>query len=56
MQKKITLSYRPDIDGLHALAVLAIVAYHAEFIFADKMIVAGGFIGVDVFLSSVVIS
>jgi peptidoglycan/LPS O-acetylase OafA/YrhL len=36
--------YRPDIDGLRAVAVLAVVAFHAfpEYI-------TGGFIGVDVF-------
>ncbi len=36
--------YRSDIDGLRALAVLAVVAFHAF----PKM-VKGGFIGVDVF-------
>src|SRR5258708_15694689 len=37
-------SYRPDIDGLRALAVLAVVAFHGfpEYI-------PGGFVGVDVF-------
>jgi peptidoglycan/LPS O-acetylase OafA/YrhL len=37
-------SYRPDIDGLRALAVLAVIAFHGfpEYI-------AGGFVGVDVF-------
>lgn len=35
--------YRPEIDGLRALAVLAVVCYHAGFG------VTGGFVGVDVF-------
>lgn len=36
--------YRPDIDGLRAVAVLAVIAFHA---FPDFM--NGGFVGVDVF-------
>ena len=36
--------YRPEIDGLRALAVLAVVVFHA---FPLKL--AGGFIGVDIF-------
>jgi len=36
--------YRPDIDGLRALAILAVVAYHAVPSYA-----LGGFIGVDIF-------
>lgn len=37
--------YRPEIDGLRALAVLSVVAYHL-----DEDILGGGFLGVDVFL------
>ena len=36
--------YRPDIDGLRAVAVLAVVAFHA---FPRWM--PGGFVGVDIF-------
>lgn len=38
--------YRSDIDGLRALAVVAVVGYHST------SHVRGGFVGVDVFLSS----
>jgi peptidoglycan/LPS O-acetylase OafA/YrhL len=38
------LPYRPDIDGLRALAVVAVVAFHAS-----PHAMPGGFVGVDVF-------
>ena len=38
------LDFRTDINGLRALAVLGVVAFHA-----DRKLVPGGFAGVDVF-------
>lgn len=37
-------SYRPDIDGLRAISIIAVVAFHAF-----PGLLRGGFVGVDVF-------
>ncbi|EBW1563494.1 acyltransferase, partial [Salmonella enterica subsp. enterica serovar Typhimurium] len=38
------LKYRPDIDGLRAVAVLSVVIFHYF-----PSILPGGFVGVDIF-------
>ena len=38
-----TVGYRPEIDGLRALAVIAVIMFHA------KIALNGGYVGVDIF-------
>jgi peptidoglycan/LPS O-acetylase OafA/YrhL len=38
------IAYRADVDGLRAIAVLAVVGFHAS-----PQLIPGGFVGVDVF-------
>lgn len=44
-----SLKYRPEIDGLRAIAVMAVIVYHAHFMLDGRNILPGGFIGVDIF-------
>jgi len=41
--------YRPEIDGLRAIAVSAIILYHAQITISGHQLFKGGFIGVDIF-------
>ncbi len=43
------IKYRPEIDGLRAIAVAAVVLYHAQISVLNNTSFSGGFIGVDIF-------
>lgn len=42
-------NYRPEIDGQRALAVIAVILYHAKINIHGNILFTGGFIGVDIF-------
>ena len=41
--------YRPEIDGLRAIAVVAVILYHAQITIFSYKPFKGGFVGVDIF-------
>ena len=41
------LTYRPEIDGLRAIAVTAVILFHIQLI-----AIPGGFVGVDIFFGA----
>ncbi len=43
------MRYRPEIDGLRAIAVVSVILYHAEILYFGRDWFHGGFVGVDVF-------
>mgnify|MGYP006143021899 CR=1 FL=1 len=43
------INYRPEIDGLRAIAVSSVILYHAKISIYGKTLFEGGFVGVDIF-------
>ena len=43
------LNYRPDIDGLRAIAIISVVIYHAKISINQIILLKGGYLGVDIF-------
>ncbi len=43
------ITYRPEIDGLRAIAVISVVLFHADFALPEENPFPGGYLGVDVF-------
>jgi peptidoglycan/LPS O-acetylase OafA/YrhL len=43
------ITYRPEIDGLRAIAVGAVILYHSQITIFGQQPFKGGFIGVDIF-------
>ena len=43
------ISYRPEIDGLRAIAVGVVILYHSKISLFGHRYFEGGFIGVDIF-------
>ena len=46
--------YRPEIDGLRAIAVISVVIFHADFKINfdnnEYNFLPGGYLGVDIFM------
>tara|TARA_B100000242_G_scaffold194246_1_gene140144 strand:- start:150 stop:2150 length:2001 start_codon:yes stop_codon:yes gene_type:complete len=47
--KDLKISYRPEIDGLRAIAVLSVIIYHTHLDLFGFRVLSGGYLGVDVF-------
>ena len=41
--------YRAEIDGLRAIAIVAVIIYHAEIAIGSFKVFTGGYLGVDIF-------
>ena len=43
------MEVRHEINGLRAIAVIAVILYHAEISIFGRPLFTGGFLGVDIF-------
>jgi peptidoglycan/LPS O-acetylase OafA/YrhL len=43
------IPYRPEIDGLRAIAVISVILYHAQITILGQKFFKGGYLGVDIF-------
>jgi peptidoglycan/LPS O-acetylase OafA/YrhL len=51
MSGRATISYQPALDGVRALAVLAVLVFHADVALGDRQVFSGGYLGVSVFFT-----
>ncbi len=51
MSGRATISYQPALDGVRALAVLAVLVFHADVALGDRQLFSGGYLGVSVFFT-----
>ena len=49
LSKTIKIKYRPEIDSLRAISVIAVIIYHAKVNFFGYQLFPGGYLGVDIF-------
>jgi peptidoglycan/LPS O-acetylase OafA/YrhL len=45
----VLIKYRPEINGLRAIAVGVVILYHTQITILGHQPFKGGFIGVDIF-------
>jgi peptidoglycan/LPS O-acetylase OafA/YrhL len=45
----LNIKYRPEIDGLRAISVIAVIIYHLKINLSGQKFLAGGYFGVDIF-------
>jgi len=45
----VKIPYRPEIDGLRAIAVLSVIFFHSNKSIGNFILFSGGFLGVDIF-------